>query len=526
MKRINSILVGEVLLTGATGFVGIVTLSKLLRNAPHIKRVHLLIRPSANQDANTRFKCLCDANSLLFRGVDMGRVSVISGDMTACDSISDENIRLLLQVDTVIHCAASTDWRAPLTELLVINVSGAISLFNFCVKNMPNLRSYVHTSTAYSCTVKHGIGYNPENVDGSRKTLLGPSDFPNGYTYSKYLAEAILAEKVADMQIPKLKVVRPAIVTNVLGFDNVPAGWGMDMRGVNAAFLCYKALRGKPLTQVVPYNRDFDMHCIPVDTVANILIAAAAQGYVLASSANECAHVYDNYNPNIAFHNVNDAVMQRTYVNVGVSEPERCFRSTPSSTGESSIGTTGEPFLLDEYDICAPSHTEIPKDSENNATSVKAMSLPSTCHRRSVNNNGQSNNAVIVYNAAPGANLLSAEAFFKAFVPQKLVYTKSKEIFDRQLTLRTGIIGTIVGQRKGFKKMKRALMLFSCFGHSMFFFPIGNVQSLDGVLDPADREKFPLLCDKIDYQIYTKKCCEYVEKMVDNRKKLQKAGGK
>ncbi|KNC81579.1 hypothetical protein SARC_06113 [Sphaeroforma arctica JP610] len=152
MQPIKDVLRGDILLTGVTGFVGVVTLAKLLRHAPH-SRVFVLVRPGNKIGARTRFETVCEQNGILFMGLDIARVHVVSGDMTACDKISAEDVATLHNVTTAIHCAASTEWRSPLPELLKINVHGAVALFTFCLTHLPKLRSYVHTSTSYSYVV-------------------------------------------------------------------------------------------------------------------------------------------------------------------------------------------------------------------------------------------------------------------------------------------------------------------------------------------------------------------------------------
>lgn len=44
-----------IFITGATGFVGIVLLEKLLRSCPHISRIYLLIRSKRGQSSEERF---------------------------------------------------------------------------------------------------------------------------------------------------------------------------------------------------------------------------------------------------------------------------------------------------------------------------------------------------------------------------------------------------------------------------------------------------------------------------------------
>lgn len=64
----------NILLTGATGFVGKVLLEKLLRSCPKVKAVYVLVRKKANQTPEARIEeitsckvcVICSQRSFLF----------------------------------------------------------------------------------------------------------------------------------------------------------------------------------------------------------------------------------------------------------------------------------------------------------------------------------------------------------------------------------------------------------------------------------------------------------------------------
>ncbi|KNC81580.1 hypothetical protein SARC_06114 [Sphaeroforma arctica JP610] len=241
----------------------------------------------------------------------------------------------------------------------------------------PNAQHYTNT-TPY----QHATHYMAES-------------FPNGYTYSKYLAEVIIAEQVAKVPNCRVKVsiVRPAIVTNALGFDYVPRGWGMDMRGVNAAFLCYKALRGKPLTSVVPYNGTYEMHCIPVDVVANILIAAAARGHELSVSALPAKPMTALANKEhgikcVPFTDRSDMDMSCTTLEMTPVSKHGSVQSTVGSVkgpDAHQLTSRPQPFARPRPGIPSPyrnkhSHVDCTQHSAEEAAELRARNTPDNSH--------------------------------------------------------------------------------------------------------------------------------------------------
>lgn len=283
------------LLTGVTGLVGMFTLAKLLRDTK-IKRIFVCVRQNKKGSAQERFDKLTQDASLLehvvFHDCDLSKVEVIDIDLTRLESISNEDLHTLKQTTVLIHCAASTDWTADLYSLLDINVHSATKLLKFAIDYLPHLKSYVHTSTAYSCFLENGIGINPETVsipingDFDIKQVVEHNKhlFSNNYTLTKHIAEVLLTLEYRKylqkcLNIDKafrFAIVRPAVVTNSIGDGTIPQGWGNDLRCVNAAFFCWRAKRDKPLTPIVPYSPQYLMHTIPVDMVANTLIAVTS----------------------------------------------------------------------------------------------------------------------------------------------------------------------------------------------------------------------------------------------------------
>lgn len=318
----------EVMVTGFTGFLGKVLVAQLLADLPAIRRVHVLIRASRNEDALSRFVRIA-ARSPAFRplrerfGDDLGaflgaRVEVHEGDVSEpLFGLSEAAVRdLAPRLDAIVHVAGLTDFAPDPRKALETNVEGAIHAADLAARCERAV--LVHTSTCYVAGTRQGriteevMSTTPlgrpwdaeaelahlqalachEADDDSqaaqreardvrigaataRAELLG---FTNIYTYSKALAEALLAGRCrvsGRRRAVPLTIVRPAIIECAERFPFV--GWN---EGINTTgpllWLCKSYFRHFP-------SRDVHFDVIPVDSVTRSMIAIT--GLALAGRA-------------------------------------------------------------------------------------------------------------------------------------------------------------------------------------------------------------------------------------------------
>ena len=128
---------GNVLLTGATGYLGIHILRELIDSDAN--QIYCLVRGKSLEAAESRLRTLlyyyfADAFGPLFGH----RLHVILGDVTS--DFGDG-----LQVDTVFNCAAIVKHFSEGTEIEDVNIGGAKRCVDFCLKTGAQL---VHVSTA------------------------------------------------------------------------------------------------------------------------------------------------------------------------------------------------------------------------------------------------------------------------------------------------------------------------------------------------------------------------------------------
>lgn len=181
---------GNVFLTGATGFMGIHILHELLTKTD--SNVFCLLRAKGEMSALSRLR------TLLFYYFDntfepafrSGRLKVIEGDVTGPvpEAFADAGI------DTVINCAANVKHFSAGNDIDLVNVESVRNLIDFCVSTSSRL---IHVSTV-SIAGESINGYpNPSLLLTERMMDFGQS-LANQYVHSKYQAEKLILEAVRE----------------------------------------------------------------------------------------------------------------------------------------------------------------------------------------------------------------------------------------------------------------------------------------------------------------------------------------
>ncbi|XP_012241405.1 putative fatty acyl-CoA reductase CG5065 isoform X1 [Bombus impatiens] len=277
-----------ILVTGATGFVGKGLLEKLIRICPRIAVIFILIRPKTNETIEQRFKKLID--DPIYDDIKgkhpsaLGRVYPMKGDASLPDlGLSREDRNLLLEkVNIVFHAAATVRFNEPLHVAINVNTKGTarvIELWN----ELRHPISFVHVSTAYSNVNLSEIGekvyttsLSPSEVidicDKLDKTSINLIEngilktYPNTYTFSKNLAEQIVASKCKDLPVA---IVRPSVIGASL--EEPCPGWIQNISAVTGTFL----LVGRGCVTAVRGRRDTRLDVVPVDFVVDTIICIA-----------------------------------------------------------------------------------------------------------------------------------------------------------------------------------------------------------------------------------------------------------
>jgi nucleoside-diphosphate-sugar epimerase len=255
----------RILLTGATGFLGMEVLARLLERTDH--EVLCVVRADGADAAEGR---LDDVLGKLYRNASpyRGRVRALPGDLTSGIQAPDE------EIDVVCHCAASIAFDLPLDEAREINVDGTRTVLELA--HAAGARRFVHVSTAYVAGTHSGE---------FTEDMLG-SEFRNTYEQSKCEAERM----VGDVSGMEVAIARPSIV-----MGESDSGW------TPAFNVLYWPLRAfaRGLFAQIPAKPDGRVDVVPVDYVADgifKLIESDATGtfnLVSGSEASTCEELAD-----------------------------------------------------------------------------------------------------------------------------------------------------------------------------------------------------------------------------------------
>ena len=247
---------GAVLLTGATGFLGMDALARLIERDRD--DVVVLVRAGDDEAARAR---LDGVLARLYDELPAGaaRVSVVRGDLLepGLGLSGADRARLVASVDRIVHCAASISFDLPLADAREVNVRGVERVIELAreVAAGGSLRRFVHVSTAY-VSGRHAGEFGEEDLDVGQ-------EFRNTYERSKNEAERLLRGAAASEDLP-LAVARPSIVV------------GHSLSGWTSAFnVLYWPMRAfeRGLLQEVPAREDSIVDFVPVDYVTEGVLA-------------------------------------------------------------------------------------------------------------------------------------------------------------------------------------------------------------------------------------------------------------
>ncbi|MDX2694351.1 type I polyketide synthase [Streptomyces ipomoeae] len=249
----------EILLTGATGFLGAFLLRDLMRSTT--ARVHCLVRGADQADAERRLRANLEWYEVLDE-VDLDRVSVVVGDLAAprLGLGEDEFDDLARFVDVVYHAGATVSWLRPYTELRQSNVAGTREVLRLAARHRTVPVHHVSTSGVFPAPEA-----GAEDVPAKVTDPTGPAEaLWNGYLQSKWVAEQVIGI-ARDRGLP-VSVYR---VDVVCGDQRAGACQTRDF--------VWLSLKGLIQTGAVPDRLAGAFHMVPVDYVSGTITTLAAK---------------------------------------------------------------------------------------------------------------------------------------------------------------------------------------------------------------------------------------------------------
>lgn len=203
---------GDILLTGATGYLGRHLLRALLERTRD--RIRCLVRAPSEAAAGHRLR-----RALKLAGSDAGadRVSVVRGDLALPRlGLSARAWRLLSErTSRIFHVGAAVNHVRSYASLRAPNVGGTLELLRLAVARRPKEMHHVSSIDVVPLAGSHA----PESL-----VIDAPPDHIEGYGGTKWVADQLVARAVArgvPARIYRVGYIGP----HSRGIDANPAGW-------------------------------------------------------------------------------------------------------------------------------------------------------------------------------------------------------------------------------------------------------------------------------------------------------------
>ena len=295
-SHLSALYEGEsVVLTGATGFVGLRTLKTLLMHT-EVDNIILPIRVKGDvEDKEAAIKRFSNVLSKYGEGLDLSIknprlcfVPMSSGKYL--DGISRAPKSMLGKCSTILHIAGSTDWDDPVDQFISTNMEPTMELLEGSPDALPNLKSFVMTTTAFA-EDKNNVSREKPVPEGPLGEVSDNSNYFSNYAKVKALTEHAIESWVVHSRVSvsnqadretaadngensiRVAIVRPGIVAPSTGLDGVPVGWHTDNKSLAAGIKLYhsSSIFGKIMKTTVG-RKGVNTGIIPVDYVANMIV--------------------------------------------------------------------------------------------------------------------------------------------------------------------------------------------------------------------------------------------------------------
>ena len=270
--------VGDVLLTGATGYLGIHILHELLTN--YDCRILCPLRSKPGFDPMQRLKTL---HYYYFGKTEVfdhfeERVEAFAAEITEPDALKGIDKRGL----TVINCVANVKHFSSGSDIEMVNIESVRHLISFCLRTGSRL---IHISTNSIAGVSIDNVPGPEVKLAEQDLYIGQNIDANKYVYSKFKAEELVLDAIAHHGL-NAKIMR---VGN-LSARQKDGEFQINFNTNN--FLAM--LRAYVIIGMVPYDAlDQRFEFSPVDEVAHAIM-------LLAQTPKDCT-VFHPYNTHRQF---------------------------------------------------------------------------------------------------------------------------------------------------------------------------------------------------------------------------------
>ncbi|MEV6277042.1 amino acid adenylation domain-containing protein [Nocardia sp. NPDC051832] len=254
----------QILLTGATGFLGAHLLAELLSTTA--ATVWCLVRADGNEQAQQRIRAALEKYGI-WHPHHEGRIVAVTGDLAAPELGLDpaDYARLADRIDAIYHNGARVNHIEPYGRLRAANVEGTRAVLRLATTGRVKP---VHFVSTVNTVVPVAPG--PDFHAGEDTVLDASEVSPNGYVASKWVAEQ-LVRRAGQRGVP-VSIYRPGIIS------------GDPEIGVNSADDSFwNMIRAAAILGLAPETGDFAQQLAPVNYVVAAIVALAAKPAVGAA---------------------------------------------------------------------------------------------------------------------------------------------------------------------------------------------------------------------------------------------------
>ncbi|CAN8259669.1 unnamed protein product [Cochlearia groenlandica] len=321
------------LITGSTGFLAKVLIEKVLRMAPDVGKIYLLIKAKNKEAAIERlkrevldtelFNTLRETHGPSYQSFMLSKLVPVTGNI--CDSNlglqEDSAEDITKEVDVIINSAANTTFDERYDVALDINTRGPGNIMGFA-KKCKKLKLFLQVSTAYvngqrqgrvmekpfsmgdSIATENFLEGNRMALDVNRELNLALDSAIKGikdqeetqkmkdlglerarsygwqdtYVFTKAMGEMMINSTRGDVPVV---IIRPSVIESTYK-DPFP-GWMEGNRMMDPIVLCYG--KGQLTGFLVDPKGVLDV--VPADMVVNATLAAIAKHGVVSKPDHE-----------------------------------------------------------------------------------------------------------------------------------------------------------------------------------------------------------------------------------------------
>ncbi len=258
-RQLNSSKSINVLLTGATGFLGIYLLRSLLQQLT-CKIICLVRATDSSAGLNRIIK-----NAHIYgigHDIDFSRVEVVVGDVAKENfGLTEEEYQSLSEsVSKIYHAAAHINFILPYSSVKEVNVDGILEIINFCSHYERKELEYVSTIAVF-----------PPDYPKQPITEESLPNYPNslsiGYTQSKWVAEQYVQQaryQGVDINIYRIGRISGDSVTGACQEED---------------FL-WRQIKSFIQMGIAPYPELLSTDLLPVDFVSKAIVALSVSNKI------------------------------------------------------------------------------------------------------------------------------------------------------------------------------------------------------------------------------------------------------